>query len=72
MLNKIKCLIWNKGIKLFYCKIYPLFGRNEFHFSLNIDVEAVVGMSQIQKDKYFDNLMKRRKIMHEKTINKEF
>ncbi|MFA5188121.1 MAG: hypothetical protein WC460_02020 [Patescibacteria group bacterium] len=60
---KTKRLIWNRGLLLWW---YCLWVRkSEFHHSLSIDTDAMIGMSQKQRDDYLNELDRRRQIAHE-------
>ena len=60
--------IWNKGIKLFWNKLWVR--KNEFHSSLDIDGDAIVDMDHKEFDEYMNDLVRRRNIAHERDINK--
>ncbi|MFH0808427.1 MAG: hypothetical protein V1888_02320 [archaeon] len=61
--------IWNRGIKLLWNQLWVR--KDEFHSSLNMDVNAVkvmLGMNKKQRDAYIKDLCKRRQIAHERDI----
>jgi hypothetical protein len=58
-------------VKLWFWRLlwHRLFIRkDEFHPSLNIDVEAVSAMDSEARKHYFDDLARRRKIAHERSL----
>ncbi len=42
--------------------------KDEFHPSLNLDADYASRLSQEERDAYFENVMKRRAIAHERDI----
>ena len=63
-LGKGKKLIWNRGVKLQWDRLY--IRRDEFHNSLNMDVLAMIDMSPEERDVYWEDLIKRRQIAHKR------
>jgi len=59
--------IWLIGIKLKWNKLW--IRKNEFHNSLNIDGEAMFYMNEKQRERYINDLVKRRNIAHERDLN---
>ena len=61
--------VWNAGLLLWW---YRLWIRNdEFHHSLDIDVQAMLTMDREQKERYLDDLSRRRRIAHERDLDEE-
>jgi len=65
-LRQIKRSIWNRGIFLFWCLLWVR--RDEFHYSLDSDVEALICASQEFSEWYWDNLSLRREIAHKRDV----
>lgn len=53
-------------IRLFWSRLW--IRENEFHQSLDIDVEAMLTMNEEQKDTYMKDLVRRRNIAHEREL----
>lgn len=64
--EKVKRLIWNRGIKLQFDRLWVR--KDEFHSSLNMDAKAMLGMSQKQRSAYTKDLYRRRRIAHERDL----
>ncbi|PIR44297.1 hypothetical protein COV23_00400 [Candidatus Wolfebacteria bacterium CG10_big_fil_rev_8_21_14_0_10_31_9] len=64
--EKSKRLIWNRGIKLQWNRLWVR--KDEFHSSLNMDANAMLGMSKKQRDAYIKDLCNRRQIAHERDL----
>ena len=64
--EKVKRIIWNKGIKLRWNRLWVR--KNEFHSSLNMDANAMLSMSQKQRSAYTNDLYRRRQIAHERDL----
>jgi hypothetical protein len=62
----IRRVVWNRGIFLFWCILWVR--KNEFHYSLSLDVEALVGSSVGFKAWCFNSLNRRRGIAHKKDL----
>ena len=62
--GKTKRIVWNRGVKLQWNRLW--IRKDEFHSSLNMDVNAMLEMSQKQRDAYIKDLCKRRQIAHER------
>lgn len=60
--SKIKRRIWNKCILLWWNRLW--IRKDEFHPSLNSDVEAMMEMTKEEKTAYLKDLMIRRRIAH--------
>lgn len=45
--------------------------KNEFHWTLNMDVEALVSMSAKRRERYMNRLMNRRNIAHERGLERD-
>ena len=67
--SKVWRLIWNRGIKLRSNRLW--IRENEFHSSLDMDFEAMLGMNKKQRDAYLVDLVKRRQIAHERDLMKK-
>ena len=65
----IKSIIWNRGIKLFWNRLW--IRENEFHKSLNTDIYALMYMNSKQRDKYYTKLAKRRDIAHKQDMERD-
>lgn len=63
-LGKAKRLIWNRGIKLQWDRLW--IRQDEFHSSLDMDIFAMIDMSSKERDAYWEDLIKRRQIAHER------
>jgi len=68
--EKFKRLIWNRGIKLHWSRLW--IRKDEFHNSLDMDVEAILNMNEKQREAYFKDLGKRRQIAHERDFKEGF
>lgn len=66
LLVSAKRRIWNKRLKLWWYQLW--IRENEFHRSLNIDIEAVLVMNDHEKDNYMFDLVRRREIAHNREI----
>lgn len=66
LLRDIKRVVWNRGIKLQWYRLW--IRKNEFHHSLNTDIEAIIGMNDEQYKVYEKDLIKRRQIAHQKNM----
>jgi hypothetical protein len=60
----VKCLMWNRGLRLLWCKLW--IRKDEFHSSLEMDLDAMWYMSSKQVSKYLEDLTNRRRIAHER------
>ncbi len=65
--RKIKRVVWNGGIKLQWNRLW--IRKDEFHSSLDLKSEVMLGMSQKRRDKYIKDLCRRRHIAHERDLN---
>ena len=61
-LRDLRRKIWNKRIKLWWYRSF--IRKNEFHSSLNMDVEAMMVMNEEELKRYFNDLARRRRIAH--------
>lgn len=68
-LTESKRVVWNRGVKLQWYRLW--IRENEFHNSLEWDVDAVLGMSLKQRHAYEKELKKRRHIAHERDLMKK-
>lgn len=60
--------IWNQKLKLLWYKLW--IRKNEFHKSLDTDMDAMLNMNEKQKENYINDLVKRRNIAHNRDFNK--
>ena len=67
--EKIKRFVWNRGIKLQWNRLWVR--KDEFHDSLNTDVNAMFEMSRKERIAYIEDLYKRRQIAHERDLINE-
>ena len=61
--------IWNAGILLWWYRLW--IRKDEFHRSLDTDLLAMLAMNKKQKERYLDNLSRRRRIAHERDLDEE-
>jgi hypothetical protein len=61
--ERTKRIIWNRGIKLQWHRLW--IRKDEFHSSLDMDVNAMLDMDEKQLKRYLGDLDKRRQISHE-------
>lgn len=66
--EKTKRFIWTsaRGIKIQWDRLWVR--KDEFHSSLNMDANAMLGMSQKQRSAYTRDLYRRRRIAHERDL----
>ena len=55
-------------IRLWWNKFF--IRKDEFHKSLNMDINAMLEMSKAEQESYIQDLVRRRNIAHERDINK--
>lgn len=67
--RSIRRRIWNKGIKLFWFRLW--IRRDEFHPSLSTDAEAMMGMNPEEMAAYHDDIARRRAIAHKRDLANE-
>lgn len=65
---RVKRTIWNRGIFLLWCLLW--IRKDEFHYSLYPDVNALIDANPQFTKWYWDNLLARREIAHQRTMNK--
>ena len=65
-IKNIKRKIWNKYILHVWNNLY--IRKDEFHKSLDLDLNAMLVMDKKEREKYYKNIMKRRNIAHEKDL----
>ncbi len=65
-LRNMRRRIWNKRIKLWWHRLFVR--RNEFHPSLNMDVEAMMVMDEEELERYCEDLAIRRAIAHNRDL----
>lgn len=63
-IRKIKRSIWNRGLRLFWCRLW--IRKNEFHWTLDIDREAFEGVDDVKKKAYFVDIARRQHLAHAK------
>ena len=65
-IRNIRRRIWNKRLKLWW---YRLFVRkDEFHHSLQMDLDALLVMDDDEKQAYLSDLQRRRTIAHRRSL----
>lgn len=62
--GKIKRRIWNKHLLLWWCKLW--IRKDEFHWTLSLDTEAMMEMNPNELRKYREDVVRRRSIAHER------
>ena len=65
--EKLCSNIYHGGVKLLWYKLW--IRKDEFHKSLDMDIETMIGMSEKRKNKYLEDLTRRRQIAHLRDIN---
>jgi len=68
--ERIACAVWNRGIKLRWCRLW--IRKDESHYSLSYDPMATRYMSQEQRLAYVKDLNRRRNIAHERDLKRDF
>ena len=68
-LRNIRRRIWNAGIKLFWHRLF--IRKDEFHPSLNMDIEAMMVMDQKKLERYRNDIARRRWIAHKRDLARE-
>lgn len=68
-LRNIRRRIWNAGIKLFWHRFF--IRKDEFHPSLNTDIEAMIVMDKKRLEKYRNDIAERRWIAHNRELAEE-
>ncbi len=66
--GKAKRLIWNRGIKLQWYRLWVR--EDEAHQSLDMDILALLDMNPQQREAYMWDLVRRRQISHERDIER--
>lgn len=66
--KKFKRRVWNKKILIWWYKLW--IRKDVFHPSLNIDPEAMMEMNKEELIKYKQNLIKRIRLAHKKSLFK--
>ncbi len=64
--GKIKRRIWNKHVLLWWNRLW--IRKDEFHRSLDLDVEAMFEMNKKEQTRYLADITRRREIAHKKTF----
>lgn len=67
--NKLKRKIWNKGILLWWYRLWVR--SDEHHMSLSIDVDAAQEMTVDEYRLYLDDILRRRSVAHERDLSRE-
>jgi hypothetical protein len=65
-LDKLKYQIWNKGLLLWWYRLW--IRQDKFHESLDIDPLAMMVMTRKQRDRYMNDLIRRRNIAYYKNL----
>lgn len=65
-LSSIKARIWNKGLLLWWYRLW--IREDEFHQSLSMDVKAIFEMNKEEEKEYREDLMRRRRIAHQRSL----
>jgi hypothetical protein len=68
-LTDLRRRIWNKRLKLWWYRFY--IRRDEFHRSLNSDLDAMLVMDKQELERYFKDLYRRRKIAHQREFHRQ-
>jgi hypothetical protein len=68
-LTNIRRRLWNKRLKLWWYRLYVR--QDEFHCSLNTDVEAMFVMDSEEIQRYFKDIQRRRTIAHRRDLHRE-
>jgi len=66
IIHYMKCLMWNRGLRLLWCKLW--IRKDEFHSSLEMDLEAMWYMPPKKVQKYLEDLAMCRRIAHERDM----
>lgn len=65
-LQKVWRSLWNRGIKLLWYRLWVR--KDEFHKSLNMDIDAMLDMTDAERKAYLNDLCKRRSLAHEREM----
>ena len=65
-LTDLKRFVWNKGFLLWWYRLY--IRKDVFHHSLDLDVDAMLAMSDKQRKSYMLDICKRRQKAHERSL----
>lgn len=65
-LRNIRRIIWNKRLKIWWYRIF--IRKNEFHSSLDMDIEAMMVMDEMERKKYHDDIRRRRVLAHDRSL----
>jgi hypothetical protein len=68
-LERLRYRIWNASILLWWYRLW--IREDEFHRSLDMDLLAMRAMNKKQKERYLEDLSRRRRIAHERDLNEE-
>ncbi len=60
--------LWNKRLRLWWHKLW--IREDEFHESLNMDIEAMLVMNKKEREAYIKDLIKRRDIAHRREVER--
>lgn len=66
MLKKLKRQVWNKRILYWWYRLW--IRKDEFHPSLEIDVQAAMEMDNDEQDLYYKDIARRRRLAHKRTL----
>lgn len=67
--NRIKSLAWNRGVKLWWYRLW--IRKDEFHSSLDMDIDAMIYINEKKRNEYLDDLERRRHIAHIRDLKKK-
>lgn len=65
-MRNIRRKIWNAGIKLWWSRLF--IRKDEFHKSLDLDIDTMMVMDDEEFQKYSDDILRRRWIVHERDL----
>jgi hypothetical protein len=66
--RKLKRRIWNKRLVLWWHKLWVR--RDEFHKSLDMNAPAMLEMNKKERSRYIADLVRRREIAHQRSMEK--
>ncbi len=64
----VKRCLWNKRLRLWWYRLW--IRKDEFHKSLDMDIEAMLVMNKKEREAYIKDLIKRRDIAHRRENKK--
>lgn len=68
-LGNIRRRIWNKRIKLWWYRLW--IRKDELHSSLDIDNQALAVMNKEERERYVDDITRRREIARKRALARE-